>query len=98
MNDIKYTVARNIRAFREAKGMTQRELADKLGTVMGAVSNWEKGTNSPDLVKLFMMCEIFEVTPSVMFGMVEEDDYQKAYRVAPQEIRRAIDILLKRQE
>ena len=93
MNDIKVIIAKNIRTFRESRNILQKELADKLGVVPSTISNWENGINSPDIVDLFMMCVIFEVSPSAMFGMTE-DKLQVAYHKANTKTRQAIDILL----
>lgn len=95
MDDVKIVVAKNIKKYRESCNMTQKELADMLNTVMSTISNWEKGSNSPDIVKLFMMCKIFGITPSVMMGLDSESDHQKAYRESPKEVQQAIDTLLK---
>jgi transcriptional regulator with XRE-family HTH domain len=95
---IKYAVAKNIRIFREARGLTQKELAEKFGVVEGTVSNYEKGVSSPDIVKLFMICEILGVLPSVMFGMTDESKVEAAYRKLGPRSRQAIDILLEEQK
>lgn len=95
MSDVKMVVARNIRRFREEKKLTQKELADQLEVGISVISNWEMGTNSPNIVKLFMMCQIFGVTPSAMMGLETESDHQQAYRQAPQEVQEAVDTLLK---
>lgn len=40
----------NIKAKREAKGMTQQELADKLFVSRQTVSRWESGARTPDII------------------------------------------------
>ena len=45
-------VAKRIRDARNAKNMTQMELADKMGVSFQAVSNWERGNSMPDISKL----------------------------------------------
>lgn len=44
-----------IRALREERGLTQRQLADALGVTDKAVSKWERGGGCPD-VELFPAC------------------------------------------
>jgi len=41
-------LARRIRAFRKLKGLTQAELADRLGVSIGILGAVERGTRVPD--------------------------------------------------
>ena len=50
-----------IRQLRKAKGMTQKELADKLFITDRAVSKWERGLCAPDISLLEPLSEILEV-------------------------------------
>jgi len=45
-------LAFEIRALREKKGLSQRELAERIGTTQSAIARLEAGTNSPSLVTL----------------------------------------------
>lgn len=60
MNDYKF--GNFLCALREAKGMTQLELADMLDVTTAAVSKWENGESKPKLETLFKLGEIFGVT------------------------------------
>ena len=51
-----------IAILRKAKGLTQRELADKLGVSDKAVSRWERDETAPDLYMIPTIAEIFGVT------------------------------------
>ena len=51
-----------IAVLRKAKGLTQRELADKLGVSDKAVSRWERDETAPDLYLIPSIAEIFGVT------------------------------------
>ena len=44
-----YITGATIKSIREAKGMTQTELADKIGVTSKAVSKWETGKGLPDI-------------------------------------------------
>lgn len=66
-NNIKKAIAYNIRRTRRAAGISQKELAAKLGVAPSAVSNWENGQNSIDTDRLFVMCEILGVTIHDMY-------------------------------
>ncbi len=61
MNDIKPIVAKNIASLRQAKKMTQIELAEKLNYSDKAVSKWERGESLPDISVLVMIADLFEV-------------------------------------
>lgn len=51
-----------IAVLRKASGLTQRELADKLGVSDKAVSRWERDETAPDLYLIPAIAEIFGVT------------------------------------
>ncbi len=55
-------IGRKISQTRKNKGLTQMELADKLGISYQAVSNWERGATMPDISKLPELAEIFGIT------------------------------------
>ena len=52
----------NISKMRKTKGITQMEMADKLGISFQAVSNWERGISMPDVSKLGEIATIFNVS------------------------------------
>ena len=45
-------IGANIAAFRKARGLTQEQLAEKLGVSAPAVSKWETGNSCPDITLL----------------------------------------------
>lgn len=61
-------ISENIKTFRNMRGLTQTELAVLLHRSVGAVSNWEKGVNCPDVDTIEDICRILEVTPNEIFG------------------------------
>jgi transcriptional regulator with XRE-family HTH domain len=50
-----------IREARLARNMTQRELAERLGTSPANVSRWETGAAMPGLDRLGALCEALDV-------------------------------------
>lgn len=50
------------RKLRKKLGMTQSELAEKIGVTFGTVSIWERGLRMPEWATLQKMCELFGVT------------------------------------
>lgn len=45
-------ISRRIRAFRKLKGLTQQELANKMGVSVSVIGSVERGTKEPDLLLL----------------------------------------------
>lgn len=62
MNDIKSVVAKNIADLRQAKGMTQLELGEKLNYSDKAVSKWEHADSMPDISVLVEISDLFGVS------------------------------------
>lgn len=68
MAAVKDEITKNLLYYRKKSGLTQKELAEKIGVKNTAVSNWESGNNSIDIETLFSACEIFGVTLNDMYG------------------------------
>ena len=47
---------------RKERGLTQLQLADKLGITDRAVSKWETGRSLPDASIMLELCSILEIT------------------------------------
>lgn len=62
MYDVKPIAAENITALRQAAGMTQLELAQKLNYSDKAVSKWERGESVPDVSVLYEISRLFGVS------------------------------------
>ncbi len=56
------TLADRIQEQRKLKGISQEELADKVGVSRQAVSKWESEQSMPDLDKIIILSEYFGVT------------------------------------
>ena len=55
-------IADRIRYLRDKSGLTQTDLANKLGISRSAVNSWEMSLTSPSLSNLVEMSKIFKVT------------------------------------
>ena len=55
-------IGKNIRLRREAAGLTQSDLAEKLFVSFQAVSAWERGQSVPDLENAFRIAQLFGVS------------------------------------
>ena len=58
----------NIKNFRTFKGITQDDLAKRIGKSKNVISNWERGDNSPDVESVAKICVELDVTPNQLFG------------------------------
>ena len=58
----KQTLGMTISSLRKAKGMTQLELAEKIGVTDKAVSKWERDLSFPDINSIPKLAEIFEIS------------------------------------
>lgn len=67
-------LADKIIALRKKKGWSQEELAEKTGVSRQAVSKWEGAQSVPDLSKILLLSEIFEVSTDYLLkdDMTEE--------------------------
>lgn len=54
-------IGRFFRELRREKGLTQEQLAERLGVSRRTVSRWETGSNLPDLDILIEMADYYEV-------------------------------------
>ena len=87
-------VAKRIRDGRNAKNMTQMELADKLGVSFQAVSNWERGASMPDISKLSDLSEILSISISELLGSEDKSSIsaEKVIENEDLEISELIDV------
>lgn len=83
------TIADRIQSLRKSKGMSQEELADAVGVSRQSVSKWESEQASPDLDKVVIMSELFEVTTDYLLKGIEPvktDDHKTMADVIDQKI------------
>lgn len=77
MGMISNIIAKNIVKFRKSIPMTQKEFAKRLGVTQSRVSNWEHGTNSPDIEMLFKICKIFNISIDEIYSVDEDETEYK---------------------
>ena len=56
---------------RKSKGISQEELADKVGVSRQAVSKWESEQSMPDVGKIIIMSDYFNVTTDYILKGIE---------------------------
>lgn len=57
-----FSVGARIAKFRESKGMTQREVARKIGRTPAAICKWESGERTPGVKDIINLCILFGIT------------------------------------
>ena len=75
MGDIKENISNNIVYYRKKIGLTQSQLAERLGVKTTTVSTWERGASSPDIETLYDICKIFGVSLDEMYGVNTETGF-----------------------
>ena len=85
------TIGNRISKYRKEKGMTQEELAGKLGVSSQAVSKWENDASCPDISLLPQLCKLLGITTDeLLTGNTNE------VRLVPVEQRKSLDELILR--
>ena len=58
---------------RKSKGLSQEEVADKLGVTRQTVSKWETDQSTPDFDKIAPLCELYEISADeLLTGVIIE--------------------------
>lgn len=60
--------------YRKKQGLTQEELAKKLGVTNQSVSKWESAQCCPDIALLPALADIFEISIDELFGRKNEKE------------------------
>ena len=79
----------NLTQLRKLKRMTQEDIAEAVGVSRQAVSKWESEQATPDLDKVVIMSDIFEVTTDYLLKGIEpvkSDDHKTMADVIDQKV------------
>lgn len=61
-------------SLRKKAGITQEQLAEKIGVSRQAIANWEKGDNTPDITKCIALADLYGVSIDELAGHSELSD------------------------
>lgn len=86
------TLGEKLSEKRRAKGLTQDEVAEKMGVTAQAVSKWENDLSCPDITLLVPLAELYGTSVDVLLGRMEES----AAVLVPEDQRKPFDKLLLR--
>lgn len=65
-------VGLKIREIRKARNLNQGEFASIIGTSNAAISNWERGENTPSLKTVFQICERLDVDANELLSQPKQ--------------------------
>ncbi len=68
------SMAERIQHLRKSKGISQEDLADKIGVSRQSVSKWESAQSSPDIEKVILLSEYFGTTTDYLLKGSEPAD------------------------
>ena len=63
---------KKIKQLRIEKGFTQKQVADAIGIVPTAITNYESGIREPSLDTLKKLCILFGVSADYLLGLEDE--------------------------
>ncbi len=67
-------LAENIKAARHRAGLTQQELADRIGVSRSKLTGWETHRYQPDVNNFMRLCQALGVSPESLSGMELEHE------------------------
>lgn len=67
-----------IKSYRERGGMTQQELAKKIGKSFRTVQAWEREESYPNAEMVWKLCEVFGTDPNTFLGWYDEHPREEA--------------------
>ena len=70
-------IADRIQNLRKTKNISQEELADKVGVSRQAVSKWESGQSTPDIDKMILLSDYFEISTDYLLKGIESEGQTK---------------------
>lgn len=69
---LKIEVGKRLKEARKNAGYTQKQVAEKMGTVQTAYIKYELGKLELDYEKLVFLCKLFDVTSDYLLGLEDE--------------------------
>jgi len=64
----KIILMKRLKELREAKGLSQEELAKSMGVVQKTISSYETGRSEPDIQTIIKLSNFFDVTVGYFLG------------------------------
>lgn len=64
----KEEIGKTLKEARLKRGLTQTQVADRLGCRQQTIGNWETGYSQPDANTLFLLCDFYGISIDDTFG------------------------------
>lgn len=64
-----------LRALRIEKGITQQELATRIGLRSSSISMYEKNQQYPSVEVLIQLCQVFDVSADYLLGILDDKEF-----------------------
>ena len=62
-------LCQRLNELRKDKGLSQKELANIIGTNNSSVCDWERGRTEPSVEMIIKICKFFEVSADYLLGL-----------------------------
>ncbi len=69
MENVSKKVGNNLKEARRFKGLTQKEVASKLGMTQQQYSRFENGVFELNYSQILFFCKLYEITPTELFNV-----------------------------
>lgn len=63
-----------LKVLRKQKGLTQEEIAEKLGVSRQAIAKWERGETMPDIESCVKLADLYETTVDMLVRNIGQED------------------------
>ncbi len=80
MNNPKKNIATNLRYLRNRHGLSQEEVAEKIGVSRQSVAKWENGDSLPDILKCEALADLYNVS---LNDLVRYDPEEEGLPIPP---------------
>ncbi|MBS6646772.1 MAG: helix-turn-helix domain-containing protein [Clostridiaceae bacterium] len=74
------TFGEKIKEARKLKGLTQKQLAIKIGAKHNSISDWENNKNKPDPDTIELLCGVLDITPNYLLA-TESGEFSPAEKL-----------------
>lgn len=68
---------KKLKDLRNETGLTQKQLAEKLGMSETGYASWEQGLSEPSIDNLRKLCLIHEISPNELLDIQDDNDRNK---------------------
>ena len=89
-SNIHMIIGKKLRELRNQSGLSQTQMASKLGISYQQVQKYEKGANCPNITRLFQIADVFEVNP---IKLILPEGYKEEKKKATQLEKDEVNVL-----